>query len=274
VKHLARPRRLKRLGSSLGHDAIEHGRRHRNAHGCVRDARQPRDLTVDEIQEGDEVARLKTGEVSREVMSVAEIEKVRARPRAKDAGPWVTDYSEMCRKTVARRHSKVLPMSTDLDDLIRRDDELYDFEAAKEDARGGDRPRSLAGRLDASATPPTAAAEQGAPAHDPETGEIEEGGGDPADADDETAEAGVAAGPAQDAGAADPVPREPAPASDLLGDNPLQAAYERGRKSVDDGMSDRATPPEFRASDRQAEMDEYKRGRADRKAELAETGRG
>jgi recombination protein RecT len=28
----------------------------------------------------------------------------------------------MCKKTVAKRHSKVLPMSTDLDDLLRRDD--------------------------------------------------------------------------------------------------------------------------------------------------------
>jgi recombination protein RecT len=78
------------------------------------------------------VAVLKTGEKSREVMTVAQIERVRARSKAKDSGPWVDHYSEMCRKTVAKRHSKVLPMSTDLDDLMRRDDDLYDFKGARE----------------------------------------------------------------------------------------------------------------------------------------------
>lgn len=78
------------------------------------------------------IATLKSGEKSREVMTVSQIEKVRAISKAKDAGPWKTHYEEMCRKTVARRHSKVLPMSTDLDDLIRRDDDLYDFKGDRE----------------------------------------------------------------------------------------------------------------------------------------------
>jgi recombination protein RecT len=79
------------------------------------------------------VATLKSGEKSREVMSVAQIEQVRKRSRAKD-GPWFTDYDEMCRKTVAKRHSKALPMSTDLDDLLRRDDDLYDLKGAGDNA--------------------------------------------------------------------------------------------------------------------------------------------
>ena len=69
------------------------------------------------------VAVLKTGERSREVMWVDEIEAIRKGSRAGESGPWVSHYGEMCRKTVARRHSKVLPMSSDLDDLLRRDDE-------------------------------------------------------------------------------------------------------------------------------------------------------
>jgi recombination protein RecT len=83
------------------------------------------------------IAKFKTGEVSREVMSIKEVEKVRAVSRAKDnqRGPWVQWWEEMARKTVARRHSKVLPMSTDLDDLIRRDDDLYDMEGAREEGR-------------------------------------------------------------------------------------------------------------------------------------------
>lgn len=78
------------------------------------------------------VATLKTGEKSCEVMTVWQIEKVRSISKSKDKGPWVDHYAEMCRKTVARRHSKVLPMSTDLDDLMRRDDDLYDFAGDRE----------------------------------------------------------------------------------------------------------------------------------------------
>lgn len=81
------------------------------------------------------VARLKSGETTFEVMSVYQIERIRALSKAKDGPAWKEHYGEMCRKTVARRHSKVLPMSTDLDDLIRRDDDLYDMEGASDKAQ-------------------------------------------------------------------------------------------------------------------------------------------
>ena len=78
------------------------------------------------------IATLKSGEKSRDVMSISEVERIRLRSRAKDDGPWKTDFEEMAKKTVARRHSKVLPMSTDLDDLIRRDDEIESHSEAPE----------------------------------------------------------------------------------------------------------------------------------------------
>lgn len=87
------------------------------------------------------VAVLKSGEKSREVMSIDEIMAVwRKSSKQKDkdgnpTGPWKDHLGEMCRKTVARRHAKVLPMSTDLDDLIRRDDDLYDMEGASDKAQ-------------------------------------------------------------------------------------------------------------------------------------------
>jgi recombination protein RecT len=101
------------------------------------------------------VATLKSGEKSREVMTRAELEKVREASKAKSGdSPWAQWFDEMCRKTVAKRHAKVLPMSTDLDDLLRRDDELYDMRGAKEEARAHNegRAQSLAGltrKLDA-----------------------------------------------------------------------------------------------------------------------------
>src|SRR5262245_59855235 len=41
-----------------------------------------------------------------EVMSIDEVESIRSRSRAKDSGPWKTDYPEMVKKTVIKRHSK------------------------------------------------------------------------------------------------------------------------------------------------------------------------
>lgn len=122
------------------------------------------------------IAILKSGEKSREVMSITAIEKVRGRSRMKKGGPWFTDYDEMCRKTVARRHSKVLPMSTDLDDLLRRDDDLYDMKAASDAALPDNRKKTIVGRLDALAGLPgktePAQIEGPAPEIDPYTGEV------------------------------------------------------------------------------------------------------
>lgn len=63
-----------------------------------------------------------------EVMSAAEIEKVRNVSRSKDSGPWRDWYEEMVKKTVLRRLSKLLPMSTDVLDLIRGDDDTFQQE--------------------------------------------------------------------------------------------------------------------------------------------------
>ena len=71
------------------------------------------------------IVTLKGGEKSREWMDREQIEAIRKRTRGGGTnGPWSTDYSEMCRKTVARRHYKRLPKSTDLDGLMLEDDEL------------------------------------------------------------------------------------------------------------------------------------------------------
>lgn len=121
------------------------------------------------------VATLKSGEKSRDVMSIEDVEKIRKKSRAQN-GPWADPvfYPEMAKKTVARRHSKVLPMSSDLDDLIRRDDALYDLEGAAEENKAG-KPRGLGSRLDALASMPEAPTET----IDAETGEIVDGPDDP-----------------------------------------------------------------------------------------------
>lgn len=71
------------------------------------------------------IVTMKDGEKSREVMSVEDVNAIKARSRSGNSGPWVSDFAEMAKKTVVRRHSKRLPMSTDLDEALRADDELF-----------------------------------------------------------------------------------------------------------------------------------------------------
>jgi recombination protein RecT len=58
------------------------------------------------------VARLRGGGLQLEVMPKAEIDAHRARSRAADRGPWVTDYVPMALKTVIRKISKYLPKTS------------------------------------------------------------------------------------------------------------------------------------------------------------------
>jgi recombination protein RecT len=74
-------------------------------------------------------AVLKDGSRLLEVMSLEEINKVRNVSRSKDRGPWVDWWSEMARKTVMRRLSKRLPMSTDLEEEVFSRDETLGGDA-------------------------------------------------------------------------------------------------------------------------------------------------
>jgi recombination protein RecT len=80
------------------------------------------------------IAVFKDGTKAYEIMSIEEIEDIRKRYSKSKKGPWNDPiaYPEMCRKTVVRLHCKSLPTSTDLDDVIRRDEELYDMKGAAE----------------------------------------------------------------------------------------------------------------------------------------------
>ena len=59
------------------------------------------------------IARLRGGGQVFQVLSPAEVEAHRKRSRAKDSGPWVTDYEAMAKKTCVRTLFPFLPLSTD-----------------------------------------------------------------------------------------------------------------------------------------------------------------
>lgn len=73
------------------------------------------------------LAKTKDGATYTEIMSKSEIEKVRNASRSKDSGPWQQWYEEMAKKSVLRRLTKRLPVSTDLDDAVKADDVMYDL---------------------------------------------------------------------------------------------------------------------------------------------------
>ncbi len=77
-------------------------------------------------------AQIKGGGIYLEVMSKEEIEKVRSVSKSKDSGPWVQWYEEMAKKTVVRRLSKRLPVSTDLQTTIESDDQFYQVKEVEE----------------------------------------------------------------------------------------------------------------------------------------------
>ena len=64
-----------------------------------------------------------------EVLSRSEIDGIRRRSKAGNAGPWVSDWCEMAKKTAFRRASKWIPISAELIDAFDRDDDKIEPEA-------------------------------------------------------------------------------------------------------------------------------------------------
>lgn len=60
------------------------------------------------------VARMKDGDPIFIVLNRQQVEDRRARSAAKNSGPWVTDYEEMCKKTAIRMLFKSLPKSAEM----------------------------------------------------------------------------------------------------------------------------------------------------------------
>lgn len=205
------------------------------------------------------VAVMKSGEVSRDVMNVEEVEAIKNQAVKAKKGPWFVPafYNEMAKKTVARRHYKSLPSSTDLDDLIRRDDALYDLEGASNKAIA--RPRALQDRLAHLAGPDFGDLPDDEPPTDkaPPT----DGEGTTIDHDTTTGEVTDKAPPADKgkAKAADKPQADTKPAEPSTPEA-IEAARVRGREAGAKGMARKALPGEFRTPGREAEAEAWTAG--------------
>lgn len=175
-----------------------------------------RHVPVDEVSKPIKAYALavtKGGGTMIKVLSHAEIEKRRAVSRAKDGPMWREWWDEAAMKTVLRNLHKRLPTSSDLDDLMRRDEALYNFDtaAATRTVRAAD----VTGALNyfSGAEP-----EQPAP-QEPSNPESY-------------------SGPIADS--------EPNATSDQADDDGTERAHAAGAKGHKTGMSRKAVPPEYR----------------------------
>ena len=71
------------------------------------------------------IAKTKDGSVFVQPLSLADVEKIRASSRSKDGGPWVSWWSEMAKKSAIRRLAKYLPQSTDVEQALKADEDLF-----------------------------------------------------------------------------------------------------------------------------------------------------
>lgn len=95
------------------------------------------------------IAKTKDGAIEIETMTYEQIMDVKNSSAAKDAkeSPWNTAFaSEMWRKSVVRRLSKRLAMSTDVEKVIQADDDMYDFKQNRSKTKS----EELSDRLNAS----------------------------------------------------------------------------------------------------------------------------
>lgn len=108
-------------------------------------------------------------------MTRNEIEEVRKRSRARNDGPWVTDYDMMCLKSVIRRSARFWPMVPDLSRLVIAEEQqelgintptLTDLDALDGDT--APEPKALADTL-----PPVPDSGKAEPAPQPELTEQE-----------------------------------------------------------------------------------------------------
>lgn len=129
------------------------------------------------------LARFKDGGHYFRVMSVADIEKHRERSRAKDNGPWVTDWDAMACKTTIRASAPFLPLSIEVARALNVDETTQQGPISLEEA-GFDTQPTPALTAATPAAEPDAATAGGAEAGDGAA--AAEGGDDEPEYDPET----------------------------------------------------------------------------------------
>ena len=86
------------------------------------------------------IFKYKDGSYSFDYMGKAEIDRIRKRSKAANDGPWVTDYAEMAKKTVIKRHAKLAPLSVEFQRAVALEDRAMAGESQADLLRMDDDP--------------------------------------------------------------------------------------------------------------------------------------
>jgi recombination protein RecT len=215
-------------GEEFTHWVDEDGEHFRHVPGDERDPKKIRRVYA--------TATTKDGGFFISDLSLNEVNKHKAMSRAgREDAPWRQWEQEMQRKTALRVLSKLLPKSSDLDALIRRDEEaLYGVEAVEERRQSITRPVDTASALDAF----------GASAARPSV-EEPKGGGQEEDKPGEDTD--TVAARQEQASSSDESP--PAPTDLSTGEI---KAFERGKQDHAKGISRRTVPGDLRLNSKLA----------------------
>lgn len=81
------------------------------------------------------MARTTDGSVYIEVLRMSDVDQIRRASRSSGRGPWADWWDQMAKKSAIRRLAKRLPMSTDLDRVVSRDDQFYPYRDAQQPPR-------------------------------------------------------------------------------------------------------------------------------------------
>ncbi len=188
------------------------------------------------------LAIMKDGGRGIRVMNRADVDRRRAISRGKDGPMWRDWYDEAAKKSVLRSLYKGLPSSSDdLDRLVERDQELYEFEANKElpnDLRSEHQvPTGVAAALD------------------------QFGGRAPAAAEDATSEAPQGAATTEETQQQQASEQEPDHGSQQeAAQSATDVARARGKQARREGVQRRAIPGEYRTPEREAEANAWREG--------------
>lgn len=74
--------------------------------------------------------RMKDGSEDFDVMTVDDVERIRRLSKAGNSGPWKDHWGEMAKKTVIRRHSKMLPLAFETVEAIEKADKGGEMKSA------------------------------------------------------------------------------------------------------------------------------------------------
>lgn len=219
-------------GEEFTHFVDEHGEHLRHVPDEIFDDRM--------IKKAYAMASTTDGGIFIAVMPRAEIDKIRRMSRAtREDAPWAAHFSEMAKKTVLRRLSKMLPTAP-----LFEDEEITETEEAPQlkvaTATAASRPSGAAAALDLFAGSPEESSHQSAESSSA-TGET---GGGGSTAAGETARTETA----DSAATAD--------VSDTDND-PVLAAKRRGADAKAASQQRKSLPAEYRTPERQAEADAW-----------------